>query len=142
MRRPHVLTAALALVLVGAASACGSSSDTGASASSSTGAPATSAPPTTAGTTAPTAAAPEVPGQVLIRDYELLPPTITIAAAGTVTWQNSDDVDHDMISDDETTVRSGPIAPGQAYVATLPTPGTYDYYCEIHNAMKGTIVVE
>ena len=107
--------------------------------SSTTAAPATSAPATTVPTTA---AVPEVPGQVLIRDYELLPPTITVAAGGTVTWQNSDDVDHWMITDDTTTVDSGAITPGQAYVATLPTPGTYAYYCDIHNAMTGTIVVE
>ncbi len=99
----------------------------------------TSSPATAAPTTA---AVPEVPGQVLIRDYELLPPTITVAAGATVTWQNSDDVDHWMITDDTTTVDSGAITPGQAYVATLPTPGTYAYYCDIHNAMTGTIVVE
>jgi plastocyanin len=95
--------------------------------------------PTTAAPT--TESIPDVPGQVVIRDYELLPPTIPIAAGETVTWQNTDDVDHQLLSDDGTTVDTGVIAPGQPAAATLTTPGSYGYYCDIHNSMRGTIVI-
>ena len=134
---PAVLAAAAVAI---AAVGCGSSSDTATapSSSSSTAAPATSAPTTAAPTTAPV---PDVPGQVLIRDYELLPTTATVAPGGTVTWQNADDVDHHLLSDDGTTIDTGTITPGQAAPVTLTTPGTYAYYCDIHNAMTGTVVV-
>lgn len=137
-----VLVAAAACAT--AVTGCGSDPETAtgsaAPSSTTTAAPATSAPATTAPTT--TTSVVEVPGQVLIRDYELLPPTITVAAGTTVTWVNADDVDHAMLSDDGTTVDSGPIAGGQSYQATLAAPGTYPYYCDIHNSMTGTIVVE
>jgi plastocyanin len=132
--------AVLVAVLATSAIACGSDATGSGAASSSTTAPATS---TTAPTTAPTTQVrPVVPGQVDMIDYELLPPTITIAAGESVTWLNGDDVDHFMLTEDGTTVDSGPILPGEAYAATLTTPGTYPYYCDIHNAMTGTIVVE
>jgi plastocyanin len=144
-RRARRLAASafVAGLAVGAAS-CGSdttTSDAGGGATTST------VPPTTVGTTRGTTATPPgslpvVPGQVDIVDYELLPPTVTIAAGDTVTWVNHDDVDHYMVTEDETTVHSEPIPPGERYVGTITTPGTYAYYCEIHNAMTGTIVVE
>lgn len=141
---PRSRRLALALVAVALASstiACGSDTSGSAAASSST--TASTAPSTSAATTAPTTQVrPVVPGQVDMVDYELLPPTITISAGETVTWQNGDDVDHFMLTEDGTTVDSGPILPGEAYVATLTAPGTYAYYCDIHNAMTGTIVVE
>ena len=141
-RRTRRLALGVLVVALGASAiACGSDTTSSSSASSST--TAATGTSSTAPTTAPTTQArPVVPGQVDMVDYELLPPTITIAAGGTVTWQNGDDVDHFMLTEDGTTVDSGPILPGEAYVATLTAPGTYPYYCDIHNAMTGTIIVE
>ena len=149
MRAPTATTRRVAvaggvIAIAALLGACGSDT-TGSAGPSSTGtsAPATtgtSAPPTSAATT--TASVPTVPGQVVIRDYEFLPATATIAAGGTVTWQNTDDVDHWDLNDDTTTVESGHITPGQAFTATLTAPGTYAYYCDIHNSMIGTIIVE
>jgi plastocyanin len=130
-------TTALAACSAETASDGGAPSTSGTSISNEDRAKSTGVP-----TTPTTASVPEVPGQVLIRDYELLPPTVTVAAGGTVTWQNADDVDHWMLTDDGTTVDSGTITGGQSYVTTLSTPGTYAYYCDIHNSMTGTIVVE
>jgi plastocyanin len=132
------------IALAALLAACGSDTTTGSSSPSSTGtsAPATTAaPPATAAPTT-TSSLPVVPGQVVIRDYEFLPATATVAAGGTITWQNTDDVDHWVLTDDTTTVDSGHITPGQAFTATLTAPGTYAYYCDIHNSMIGTIVVE
>jgi plastocyanin len=133
-------TTALAACSAETASDGGAPSTSGTSISNEDRAKSTGVPTTP--TTPTTASVPEVPGQVLIRDYELLPPTVTVAAGGTVTWQNADDVDHWMLTDDGTTVDSGTITGGQSYVTTLSTPGTYAYYCDIHNSMTGTIVVE
>lgn len=146
-RRARRLAApALVAVLVAGAASCGSDTATSDAGNPTTSTVAPTSVATTKGTTAGTAplgsALPEVPGQVDIVDYELLPDTITIAAGESVTWVNHDDVDHYMVTDDETTVHSDPIPPGARYVGTIATPGTYAYYCEIHNAMTGTIIVE
>jgi plastocyanin len=72
------------------------------------------------------------------------PPTVTIAAGGTVTWQ--------MVDDDHTVTFLG-AAPaegsiprteeGSSVSRTFPTAGRYDYECERHRdkGMRGTIVV-
>lgn len=146
MHRPTARTSlalATTVGLLGVLGACGSEPATtgsgGAPSSTTTTAPATSTP-TTAPTT--TSTEPVPPGEVRIQDYEFLPPTITVASGETVTWRNGDDVDHWVLADDRTTVDSGAIEAGQTFTVTLTAPGRYPYFCDIHNAMTGTIVVE
>jgi plastocyanin len=61
-------------------------------------------------------------------------------------WTNNDSVAHTITS---SSVPSGAsqfddenIAPGATYSVTLTVAGTYQYYCQIHPWMSGTIVVE
>ena len=140
--RTHLTLAATIalLVVVGACGSDGTTTDAGSepATTTTTAAPATSAP-TTAPTTTTTVPVP--PGEVRIQDYEFLPPTISVSAGETVTWRNGDDVDHWVLTEDGTTVDSGAIEAGQTFTATLATPGSYPYFCDIHNAMTGTIVV-
>lgn len=145
MHRPTARTCVALATTIGllwVLGACGSEPATtdveSAPSTTTTAAPATSAP-TTAPTT--TSTEPLPPGEVRIQDYEFLPPTITVAVGETVTWRNGDDVDHWVLTDDGTTVDSGAIEAGQTFTATLDTPGSYPYFCDIHNAMTGTIVV-
>ncbi len=138
-----ILVVTCGLVVV--AAACGSDTATTATTAqpSSTSPTTVATADTSAPTTAPASTTTEVlpPGEVRIRDYEFVPPTITIAVGDTVTWTNNDDVDHWVLADDGTTFDSGALAQGATYVATPTAPGTYAYYCDIHNAMTGTIVV-
>lgn len=75
-----------------------------------------------------------------------LPATITIAAGSTITWENDEDptgtdVTHDVIADDNSW-SSDYIAPGQTFTQEFDTPGTFTYYCDLHDGMVGTIVVQ
>jgi plastocyanin len=140
-RMPAVSVALfLAATLVGCSktdNAAPATSSPATSTTATTMAPATSAP----ATVAPTTTVAVKPGNVLIKDYAFAPETQTVTAGQTVTWTNQDDFPHYVITDAGTALDSGDIDPGKTYTATLPTRGTYAYHCNIHNTMKGTILV-
>lgn len=137
--RVAAVAVAVAVAFGPFAVACGSDTTTTAGPPATTAAPATSAPLTTAPTT--TEPLEVLSGQATMRDYEFLPPVASIAVGETLTWTNLDDFDHWVLTDDGTTVDSGAIGPGESFTATVAAPGEYGYYCDIHNAMTGTIVV-
>lgn len=124
-RRPHVL-AALGLLLVaeclGAASA---------------------QTPVAAVATSPAVAAPAdaAPPIVIARDFMFAPGTITIKAGASVTWKNSDDEPHTVVSDTGL-FRSGALDTNESFSFRFDKPGTYHYACSIHPRMVGTIVVQ
>lgn len=68
------------------------------------------------------------------------PASITIKAGDTVTWTNNDAAKHIVAGDGG--IKSGTLSTGDTYSQTFKTAGTLAYHCEIHPAMKGTIVVE
>lgn len=87
----------------------------------------------------------EVGDAVLVQGFRFQPERLEVAAGATVTWTNEDDVPH-------TATAGTPEAPGDAFdVAldgvgasgshTFAEPGTYAYFCEVHNSMRGEIVV-
>ena len=76
------------------------------------------------------------------------PDPVQVSAGGTIVWKNSDTVSHTLKSG------SGPadpksgqlfdsreIKPGAAFAFKFLKTGTYDYYCSMHPAMTGKIVV-
>ena len=76
-----------------------------------------------------------------IRDMRFAPGTLTIAVGDTVTWTNSDSMPHTATSEDDA-FDSGNMDEGQAFSFTFTEPGTYEYRCDYHSEMTGTIVVE
>jgi plastocyanin len=68
------------------------------------------------------------------------PDDLNVAAGTTVTWTNTDSVDHTSTSD-ATGWNSGTVAPGRQFSFAFQTPGTYRYHCAIHPGMVGTVVV-
>ena len=68
------------------------------------------------------------------------PDDLNVAAGTTVTWTNTDSVDHTSTSD-ATGWDSGVVAPGRQFSFAFQTPGTYRYHCAIHPGMVGTVVV-
>src|SRR5262245_3781599 len=145
---PLAVLAVIALVLAG----CGSSTPSEPSASPSgpgtTRPPATSAtaPGTTSSVDGTAPAAPTPGDHVTIVSYEFRPGTLQATAGSTVTWTNDEanpPVDHWVrsIPSAEKVVDSGRMAPGTSYQQAVPGPGSYAYYCVIHNFMTGTLVV-
>lgn len=91
----------------------------------------------------PGSPAADAPSQVTIRivDKTLMESDVVVAAGGTVRWENSDTVAHEIISPDSDVIRSPVLGQGESYTARFTAPGEYPYYCNIHNFMKGTVVV-
>ena len=77
-----------------------------------------------------------------IAEFAYDPAEITVAVGDTVSWTNSDPVPHTATAQDRETLQSGTIASGDSYEQTFDTAGTYDYFCEFHPNMQGTVVVE
>jgi plastocyanin len=68
------------------------------------------------------------------------PGALTALSGDTVTWTNSDAVDHD-VAQLGSGFDSGHIAPGGRFSFTFTQPGHYAYRCTIHAFMAGTVDV-
>jgi plastocyanin len=68
------------------------------------------------------------------------PDDLEIAVGTTVTWTNTDSVDHTSTSDGSGW-NSGSIAPGGQFSFAFQSAGTFSYHCAIHPGMIGTVVV-
>jgi len=126
MRCPHLSTAA-ALALLAAASS-GAASAQGAAATGATSPPAASK-------------ADAAPPIVIAKDFMFAPSTITIRAGATVTWKNTDDEPHTVVSG-AGLFRSGALDTNESFSFRFDKPGIYHYACSIHPRMVGTIVVQ
>jgi plastocyanin len=148
-RRPTrgllAIAAAVTALLAGCAS---SSSSTPAGAGRTT----TTVSSTTTGAAASTDPAPTPPdttatrivgsgATVEITDHRFVPKHLEVTRGIPVTWVNHDDVEHRIVSTLPNVLDSGEIGKAQGFTQTFNRPGTYPYFCKIHNYMKGTIDV-
>jgi plastocyanin len=76
-----------------------------------------------------------------IKDLAYMPDSVEIPVGATVTWTNSDTVPHTATAKDREALQSGTLNQGDSYSQTFDQPGTFDYFCEFHANMKGTIIV-
>jgi len=79
---------------------------------------------------------------VEIKDFAFNPPTINVPVGGSATWTNDDGTAHTATGLDRDALQSGAIAPGGSFTQAFDTAGTFEYFCEFHPNMKGSIVVE
>jgi len=77
----------------------------------------------------------------LMQHYLFLPETIQARAGETVTWYNDDEVFHTVTASDRR-FDSRVLAWGASFSHTFAEPGTYEFVCAIHPAMKGRVVVQ
>ncbi len=109
----------------------------------------TSVPPTTttsvppASTTAPPTSTPPAStgaAVIAVAASGLNPATLTVPVGTTVTWNNTDQEDHTLVSD--TPGFTGAAIPASGnFEFTFNTAGTYNYHLGDDPAVKGTIVV-
>ncbi|WP_208028061.1 cupredoxin domain-containing protein [Rhabdothermincola sediminis] len=78
---------------------------------------------------------------VVIEDHRLTPKEIAIPRGGSVHWENRDDTRHRLVATVPNVLDTGEIGKAQSFTQTFDRPGTYRYYCKIHNYMKGTVDV-
>jgi plastocyanin len=79
---------------------------------------------------------------VEIKNFAFNPAEITVPVGGSVTWTNDDSTPHTATGQDRAVLQSGTIAQGESFTQKFDTAGTYEYFCEFHANMKGTIVVQ
>jgi plastocyanin len=79
-------------------------------------------------------------GRVVMQQYSFLPTEITVPAGTTLTWSNEDEAVHTVTAADKSW-DSGRVPIGGTFSQTFASPGTYDFVCSIHPAMKGSIMV-
>lgn len=75
------------------------------------------------------------------------PSTITVSPGTKVEWKNNDKVSHTVTSGSPTDNSTGTIfdssliSAGKDYSFTFDTPGTYNYFCQVHPWMTGQVIV-
>jgi plastocyanin len=78
---------------------------------------------------------------ITIKNFAFSPGTLTVTAGTTVTVTNDDQVAH-TLTGKTGGFATGDIAAGQSKTFTAPnSPGTYSYFCSIHQYMSGSLVV-
>ncbi len=103
-----------------------------------------------AGNTVSAATPVQAPNTVNIIGLEapfFTPNVLNIKAGTTVTFVNTDGNAHTVTSvkagstESDGTFDSGYLTPGKTFTFTFDKPGTYEYICQIHTHMRGTVNV-
>ena len=81
-----------------------------------------------------------VGSEVQMTVNSFLPQTLTVTSGTAVKWTNSSQVAH-TVTDSEGYFDEL-LSPGDTFVYTFSTAGTYSYVCSIHTGMSGVIIVE
>ena len=121
---------------------CGSDSKSDSAATSSTTVAPTSA--TQAGTVA---AAPAGKSAVAVKQFQFMPAELVVKTGTAVTWTNEDDILHTATSGATPGTPDGTFdgpmdGRGKSFSHTFSQPGRYAYFCNRHNSMTGTVVVQ
>jgi plastocyanin len=87
-------------------------------------------------------AAPAGGNAIVIKNFAFGPPTLTAAPGAKIVITNADQTTHTLTASNKS-FNSGEIAGGAKATITAPTkPGTYSYFCNIHQYMQGTLKVQ
>jgi len=82
---------------------------------------------------------------VTIKIFQYQPGRIQVKAGTTVTWMNEDEIFHTVTGGEPDKKGGGFDAPldgkGKSFSFTFSQPGTYAYYCDRHEHMRGEIEV-
>jgi plastocyanin len=76
--------------------------------------------------------------QVQIKDFAFHPSTLQAKAGTKIAIKNDDKTIHTFTADDGA-FDTGQLQPGDNGTVTVKKPGTYEYHCDIHEYMTGTI---
>jgi len=136
MRVPRLGAVVAAATMIVALGACSSSKKASVSTTGTT----TTAPSGASATTATTGAASSAATTTIdIHEFMYQPNPVHVKAGATITVTNQDGTDHSLTADNGS-FDTGVFSSGSKTI-TITKPGTYTFHCQIHNFMKGTIVV-
>lgn len=79
---------------------------------------------------------------ITIKNFSFKPSPLKVKAGAAVQVTNGDGTAHTVTADDKTSFDTSRIEGGSGKGFTAPTkPGTYAYHCNIHDYMKGSLIV-
>lgn len=82
---------------------------------------------------------------VTYESFRVAPASVEVKAGQSVSWTNKDSTIH-TISAGKPGAKSGPfdqkVAGNASASVTFDKAGTFDYFCEFHTSMVGTVVVK
>jgi plastocyanin len=78
--------------------------------------------------------------KVEIVDFAYDPDPVVVQVGGKVTWLNQDSAPHTATAEDGS-FDTGTLEEGKLKSESFKQAGTYDYICEIHPDMRGTVEV-
>src|SRR5829696_7831253 len=78
--------------------------------------------------------------KVDIEDFYFEPADVAIQPGDTIMWVNRGNTPHTVTSDDGQ-FDSEVLNPGESFMFTFPEAGTFNYHCEIHPFMTGSVTV-
>lgn len=79
---------------------------------------------------------------VTIKLFQFQPGRIQVKAGSTVTWTNDDEIFHTVTLDGKEKSFDAPLdGKGKSFSFTFSKPGTYSYFCDRHEHMRGEIEV-
>jgi plastocyanin len=82
---------------------------------------------------------------ISIKGFAFNPAQLSVTKGATVTWTNDDGTTHTVTGGVPGTP-SGKfdqrVEAGKTFAFTLTDAGTYEFFCSIHNSMRGTITVK
>lgn len=81
-----------------------------------------------------------------IMNGEFVTPNVKIKKGDTVTWTNSDNIEHSVVADDSGNTGGLPtdvqmFGPGETFSVTFSKAGKFNYHCVPHTGMRGTVEV-
>ena len=89
---------------------------------------------------APASAQPAA-ANVVMKNFDFAPMSLTVSAGTVVTWKNLDGEPHTVTSADGL-FRSGALDQNDSFSFRFAKPGTYKYVCSIHPKMMAAIIVK
>jgi plastocyanin len=95
---------------------------------------------TSDGTTVAAADGPRAAGAITIRNFQFSPNPAVVDAGTALLVTNADGTTHTVTAGDHS-FDTGELSGGATKTITITKPGTYKYFCDIHNYMTGTIEV-
>ena len=75
-----------------------------------------------------------------VRDFAFAPGSVTVDVGDTVTWTNEGPTPHTATADDGS-FDTGVFEAGESRSHTFDQAGTFQYFCQPHPQMRGTVTV-
>lgn len=78
---------------------------------------------------------------IMIKDGAFIPASMSVKQGTVILWRNQDTVEHGIVGDTLTELRSSPLKPGDGFTYLFDRSGVFPYHCSVHPTEVGTVEV-